>query len=75
MANIWKMFSDLVPEPPILIGTVTSWIGDSHSVVEMPGGGTIIAKGQAVGVGGKAFVQNGEIRSEAPNLPVYEASV
>ena len=75
MGNLWSSFSDLVPSSPLLIGTVTSYVGASHSVVEMPGGGIMMAKGQSVGIGGKAFVQNGEIKSAAPDLPVYEVTV
>lgn len=75
MANIWQMFSDLVPGSPTLIGTVLSYTTDGQSIVEMPGGGTVLAKGQGVGIGSKAFVQNGEIKGEAPSLPVYEVTV
>ena len=35
----------------------------------------ITVKGESVSVGGKAFIQNGEIKRTAPDLAQYEVEV
>lgn len=75
MANIWKMFSDLIPDDPVLIGTVLTQTPDGYSTLETPGGGIVKAKGVTVAIGNKAFIQGGEVRGEAPDLPFYEVTV
>ncbi len=52
--NLYLQFLDLIPE-----GT---------STLELPGGGSLRARGQGVAVGLKAFVQAGEVKGEAPDL-------
>ncbi len=47
---------------------MTNHNSDGTSLVQLPGGGIIRARGQGVAVGGKAFVQGGEIRGDAPDL-------
>lgn len=75
MANIWKLFSDLIPEDPVLIGTVLTHTPDGYSTLATPGGGVVKAKGVSVAIGDKAFIQGGEVRGEAPDLPFYEVTV
>lgn len=58
----------LAPKPLLSIVTVVTINGDGTSIVEYPGGAQAIVRGTAVAEGGKAFVQNGEIRGEAPPL-------
>ena len=75
MANIWAGFAELVQGSPTLIGTVLSHTPDGYSMVEMPGGGVVKAKGISVDVGKKVFVQSNEVKSEAPDLQNYEVTV
>lgn len=75
MANIWRIFSDLMPAEPMLVGTVLAHFDDDYSTIEMPGGGVIRARGTGVAIGDKAFVQGGEVRGEAPDLTFYEVTV
>ncbi|RAH37403.1 hypothetical protein [Halomonas sp. SL1] len=66
--NLYRQFLDLIPRDPLLVGEVTSHNTDGTSTLQLPGGGTLRARGQGVAVGLKAFVQTGEIRGEAPDL-------
>lgn len=75
MANLWAMFTGMLPGDPTLIGTVLSHTADGYSILEMPGGGVMKAKGISVTTGKKVFVQGGEVRGEAPELEYFEVTV
>ena len=75
MANLWAGFAELVQGNPTLIGTVLSHTADGYSMVEMPGGGIVKAKGVLVAVNNKAFIKNEEVTGEAPELQLFEVSV
>ena len=75
MSNLWKRFSELLPQDPLLIATVTAHNSDGTSTVQYPGGGTGIVRGQGVAVAGKAYIQNNQVQGEAPDLPFYEFEV
>ena len=75
MANLWDIFKDITAESPTLIGTVLSHTADGYSMVEMPGGGVVKAKGVSVEVSKKAFIKNAEVIGAAPELQLFEVSV
>lgn len=66
--NLYRQFLDLIPHDPLLVGEVTSHNSDGTSTLQLPGGGTLRARGQGVAVELKAFVQAGEVKGEAPDL-------
>jgi hypothetical protein len=68
--NAFAALKALVAAPtPLWVGTVVAHNGeDGTSTLTLPGGAVIRARGQSVAVGGKAFVQGGEVRGEAPAL-------
>lgn len=68
MANPFKKLKDLLPDSPLLIGTVDAHIGGDQSAITLIGGGQVVARGQTVPVGQKAFVRNGIVEGQAPNL-------
>ncbi len=70
MPNPYRALLDLLPADPLLIGGVTAYNADGTSVVTLPDGATIQARGQSVAEGSAAFVQSGEIRGAAPSLPL-----
>ena len=45
------------------------------SQAELRDGSVITVKGESVGVGGKVFIQDGEIKGAAPSLVQYEVEV
>jgi len=76
MANFWTRFAKLLPQSPLLIGTVLSIdFSSGASMVQLPGGGTLNVRGTDVAVGQKAFVRNGLIEGTAPDLPVVEIEI
>lgn len=67
--NLYRALREILPEPPLLVATVVSTnTGTGTSLVEFPGGSQQTIRGTAVGVGDKAFVRNGVIENEAPDL-------
>ena len=69
MANVYRLFQELLPKAPLLVGTVLSHGAGNTSRVEYPGGGVQVVLGQEVDIGAKAFVKDGRLQGEAPNLP------
>ena len=67
--NLYRQLRSLLPEPPLLVATVLSIDTDlGTSLVQFPGGGQQTLRGTAVAVGLRAFVRNGLVEGEAPNL-------
>ena len=66
MSNLYRKFRELIPEAPLLVGTV---IATDPLRVELPDGAWIAARGEAT-VGHKVFVRDGVIEGTAPTLPV-----
>ncbi len=73
--NLFRQFTRLLPQTPLLVGQVTAHNADGTSDIELPGAITIRARGQAVAIGNKAFVQGGEVKSQAPNLATSTVEV
>ena len=75
MANVYARFQRLLPREPLQIGTVAAFNADGTSTVTLPSGGSLRVRGQSVAVGSKAFIRNGEVIGEAPNLAAYTLEV
>ncbi|MFZ6655674.1 hypothetical protein [Undibacterium sp. TJN19] len=73
MANIYKVFKDLIPNAPLLIGRVIV-IEVGQCVIALPGGGQITARGNGI-VGQNVFVKDSVIQGDAPNLAVQVIDV
>ena len=75
--NPWSRFVALAGADPLLVGEVIAHRtdGSETSLVELPGGGMLVASGQTVAVGHMAFVRSGKIQGEAPALPGLEIEV
>lgn len=58
----------VAPESPLLVGTVFAHNPDQTSTVILSGGGVVRARGTSVAVGNRAWVRDGEVRGEAPEL-------
>lgn len=68
MANLFRQFLDLIPDPALQTGQVID-ITDDIATVELPGGGTLKARGNT-SIGASVFVRNGVIEGDAPALSV-----
>lgn len=64
--NVWTELSKLLPQEPLLVGTVSAVSGDTVTV-DLVGQGTVRVRGTAQ-TGDKVFVRYGKIDSIAPNL-------
>ncbi len=73
--NIWQQFKALIPDGVRVIATITANNGNGTSQAELRDGSVITVKGESVGVGERAFIQNGEIKGTAPSLAQYEMAV
>ena len=67
--NIWNRFKKLLPDSPLQIVTVNTINGDGTSSVATASGGALRVFGVGVAAGNKAYVKDGRILEEAPNLP------
>ena len=68
--NPWSRWEALEPQPTRMIGAILEHGADGTSLVEIIGGGQVRARGTGVAVGHLAFVRDGEIEGEAPELPL-----
>ena len=73
--NIWQQFKALIPQGARVVATITANNGNGTSQAELRDGSVITIKGESIGVGEKAFIQDGEIKGAAPDLAQYEREV
>ena len=66
--NLFRRLQGLLPQQPLQVGDVIA-VTEGVAIVELPGGGTINARGIAA-LGTRVFVQGGVIQGAAPTLPV-----
>ena len=66
--NPWKQLQGLMQGPTLQVGVVLS-IDSGLAEIELPGGGTLRARG-ATEVGQTVFFRGGVIEGEAPSLPI-----
>ena len=59
--NIWQQFKALIPKGVRVVTTIIANNGNGTSQAELRDGSVITVKGESVGVGERAFIQNGEI--------------
>ncbi|MFN3494873.1 MAG: hypothetical protein ACK40L_10225 [Hydrogenophaga sp.] len=65
--NLFRALLDLLPEAPLLVGTVTVVNSDETVTVELSGGGLLRVRGTAA-VDDRVFVRGGVIEGPAPAL-------
>ena len=73
--NIWQQFKALIPDGVRVVATITANNGNGTRQAKLRDGSVITVKGESVGVGGKVFIQDGEIKGAAPSLPQYETEI
>lgn len=65
--NLYRALRDLLPEPALLVATVTAINADDTLTVTFPGGGTQRVRGDAA-VTDRVFVRAGVVEGPAPAL-------
>lgn len=71
--NPYKLLRDLLPTPPLQVGTVQSFSG-GVATIELNGGGIVTARGTAT-VGQRVYFRDNVIEGNAPNLTVVEIEI
>ena len=66
MHNVYEQFLQLLPDAPLQVGVVTE-VGAGVVTVQLPGGGTVRARG-ITAIGDRVFVRDGVLEAVAPNL-------
>lgn len=67
MLNLWRQFEALLPDTPLMIGTVVSVHVDATLTVALLDGGLLRVKGSAA-PGDRVFVREGQVEGPAPVL-------
>ncbi len=78
MPNIWRQFTDLLPNTPRLIGNIDVDHGDGAVTVTLLDGGTLrakVANESNVPLGQRVFVRDGRIEGQAPDLPQVDIEI
>jgi hypothetical protein len=78
MPNLWRQFKELLPDSPLLLGTVAAHHTDGTITVELLDGGLLrvtAGNGDAGSIGDRVFVRNGQIEGSAPALPTVEIEI
>jgi hypothetical protein len=73
MPNLYTEFKRLVPDAPLLVGTITA-VDAGGVTVELPDGATLRVRGEGA-VDDVVFVRNGLIEGPAPTLAVVEIEI
>ncbi|MBX9868290.1 MAG: hypothetical protein K2X63_00690 [Burkholderiaceae bacterium] len=68
MSNLFKVFQSLLPDAPLLVGSIIA-VQSNGYIISLPGGAQISARGTA-SLGQKVFVRDNVIQGQAPDLPV-----
>ncbi|MHA6890810.1 hypothetical protein [Ralstonia pseudosolanacearum] len=74
MPNLWRQFEALLPDSPLLVGTVVTRHDDGTVTVQLLGGGLV----RAIGAGEpsqRLFVRGTEVVGLAPTLPSVDIEI
>ncbi|MDO3515126.1 hypothetical protein Q3P06_24875 [Ralstonia pseudosolanacearum] len=74
MPNLWRQFEQLLPDAPLLVGTVVTGHDDGTVTVQLLGGGLV----RATGTGEpdqRLFVRGTEVVGPAPTLPTVDIEI
>jgi hypothetical protein len=74
MPNLWRQFEDLLPDSPLLLGTVATHHADGTVTVELLDGGLLRVTGNG-SIGDRVFVRDGRVTGDAPTLPTVEIEI
>lgn len=72
--SLWKAFQALLPQTPLLIGTVAIVHGDGSVTITTLSGSPQRVLGDA-SLGQRIFAQDGKVIGPAPTLPVIEVDI
>ena len=73
--NLWQLFKGVTEQGAKQLATVIDRNGSSYTVTMQGGGNTIVQSSAAYELQSKVFIRDGQIVSEAPDLPFVEIEV
>ena len=73
--NLWQLFKNVTEQGAKQLATVINRQGSNYTVTMQGGGNTIVQSNMAYAIGDKVFIRDGQIVSDAPNLPFVEIEV
>lgn len=74
MSNPYRQFLRLLPRRPLYVGDITAVNSDGTVDVELPDSKVLRVRGTG-SVDDRVFVQDGEVRGPAPDLPTSSVQV
>lgn len=66
--NLYRALRELLPDAPLLVGTITALNADDTATITYPDGNTQRVRGPALAINTPVFVRNGLIEGTAPAL-------
>lgn len=73
--NLWQLFKGMTEQGAKQLATVIDRNGSNYTVTMQGGGNTIVQSSAAYELQSKVFIRDGQIVSEAPDLPFVEIEV
>lgn len=73
--NLWQLFKNVTEQGAKQLATVIDRQGSNYTVTMQGGGNTIVQSSAAYELQTKVFIRNGQIVSDAPDLPFTEIEV
>lgn len=73
--NLWQLFKGVTEKGAKQLATVIDRNGSNYTVTMQGGGNTIVQSSAAYELQSKVFIKDGQIVSEAPDLPFVEIEV
>lgn len=73
--NLWQLFKGVTEQGAKQLATVIDRNGSNYTVTMQGGGNTVVQSSAAYELQSKVFIRDGQIVSEAPNLPFIEIEV
>jgi len=73
--NLWQLFKNMTEQGAKQLATVIDRQGSNYTVTMQGGGNTIVQSSVAYELQSKVFIRDGQIVSEAPDLPFVEIEV
>ncbi len=73
--NLWQLFKGVTEQGAKQLATVIDRNGSNYTVTMQGGGNTVVQSSAAYELQTKVFIRDGQIVSDAPDLPFVEIEV
>ena len=73
--NLWQLFKGVTEQGAKQLATVIDRNGSNYTITMQGGGNTIVQSSAAYELQTKVFIRDGQIVSDAPDLPFVEIEI